>query len=142
MVSITLGLGSTINAIGYIIYSATNFCIICYFNNLSQKVSDQLMELREQLTYLSKLDANFEKSKTQAAIQLLNLFQVWQLPVRMMSRLEYNSSVILDIFLFWFWKLQKSPNKLGLNHHLSTYIHSKHCSKFWVELKSTHHSDR
>ena len=67
------GSGSTIVSVGYIIYSATNFCTICYLNALSQKVSNQLMKLLEQLTNLSNLDASAEQSKSQA-IQLFNLF--------------------------------------------------------------------
>ena len=67
------GSGSTIVSIGYIIYSATNFCTICYLNALSQKVSNHLMKLLEQLTNLSNLDASAEHSKSQA-IKLFNLF--------------------------------------------------------------------
>ena len=31
--------------------------------------------------------------------------QMWHLFIKFKSSLEYNSAVIFDFFLFWFWKL-------------------------------------
>ena len=67
------GYGSTISTVGYIIYSATFLWTVCQLNALSQRVSDQVIELREQLTNLCNSDPNIEQSKTKAC-QLLHLF--------------------------------------------------------------------
>ena len=67
------GFASTIVAVGYVIFSAINLWTICYLNALSQKVSDQVTELREKLTNCSNLEQSVQQSKSNA-IQLLNLF--------------------------------------------------------------------
>ena len=67
------GYANTIIAVGYVIFSATNLWTVCYLNALSQKVSDQVTELREKLTDCSNLEQSVEQSKSKA-IQLLNLF--------------------------------------------------------------------
>ena len=67
------GYGSTISTIGYMIYSVTFLWTVCQLNALSQRVSDQVIELREQLTNLCNSDPNIEQSKTKAC-QLLHLF--------------------------------------------------------------------
>ena len=67
------GYGSDISAIGYIIYSACFLWATCHLNALSQRVSDQVVELREQLTNITNSNTSIEQSKTKA-IQLLHLF--------------------------------------------------------------------
>ena len=67
---------------------------------------------------------------------------LWHLFVNLMSWLEYNSAISWTFSCFSFWKLQKCPKQLGLNH-LSTYlelkdyyIHSRDHSEFWSKMKT------
>ena len=76
--------------------------------------------------------------------------------------LEYNSTAILDCFLFWFWKLQRFPKK-WIQIIIYQLIWTKKATMFileialnsdpkwnqekvqdycWVVLKSTHQVDR
>ena len=67
------GIQSKMVAAGYLCFSVAKLWSLCYLNSFSQKVSDQVMELREQLTNLSNLEPIVEQSRSKA-VQLLNLF--------------------------------------------------------------------
>ena len=60
-----------------------------------------------------------------------------------MVDLSFNSTKILDFFMFWNCKLQNRPKNLGLNCHWFTYlalkgycIHTRDCSQFWSNFKT------
>ena len=108
--------------------------------------------------YLAQLRCNGEASSLNLSLWRRRNFSMCLMWVQICARLptlgniyvpkcrvdlSFNSTVILDFFLFWNCKLQNHQKNLGLNCRQSTYlalkgyyIHTRNCSQFWSKFKT------